>query len=138
VPREALAGVNETPAYLLIDGYPAESAERLTERPPWRLHLYGGTSFHHLLHLSASAGAGATLPAGAFPELSTAECFALPEGEALRSIAIVREVAAGELQDERLQDERLQGEPAVPLAPTRRGAVGATPNLAYSEEALSA
>jgi hypothetical protein len=133
VPREALAGVNETPAYLLIDGYPAESAERLTERPPWRLHLYGGTSFHHLLHLSASAGAGATLPAGAFPELSTAECFALPEGEALRSIAIVREVAAGELQD-----ERLQGEPAVPLAPTRRGAAGATPIVAYSEEALSA
>jgi hypothetical protein len=84
--------------------------------------LYGGTSFHHLLHLSASAGAGATLPVGAFPELSTAECFALPEGEALRSIAIVREVAASELQGERWQ-----------------GGLGvSSPNLAYLEEALSA
>ena len=82
------SSVNEQRTYLQVDGWPADGVDGLTERPPWRLYMYGASEHYSKLHLGHNVD---TSPSGRFPELSACDVFRLEEGEALRHITLFRE-----------------------------------------------
>lgn len=85
--------INEHRTYLQIDGYPADGIWQLSERPEWRLFMYGSSAHFNLLHLGQNSAHDS--PAERFPELATSDIYRLAEGEALRRITIFRETGSG-------------------------------------------